>query len=112
MDMSVPAIHTFIEELIHAKFGDRPLEPTAIAEITKELTERLNQYLTLRTIEMISIANPEAVTELSKLIKTNPSPDQVGAFINTHIKEPDVLVGQILADFRNLYLGVEAPKAN
>ena len=107
MDISLPAIDAFIDELVKTKFGDRPLDEAVISEIKQDLTNRLNQYLTLRTIEMISHANPEAVTELAALIKTNPSPEQVHAFISQHVKEPDVLVGQIFIDFRRLYIGEE-----
>ncbi len=112
MDVSLPAINTFIEELITQKFGDRLPDEAAVTDIKRELTDRLNQYLTLRTIEMISTANPEAVHELSDLIKTNPAPEQVNAFITKYVNEPDILVAQIFADFRSLYLGAEPPKSN
>jgi hypothetical protein len=106
MDISLPAIEAFVDTLIAEKFSATPLDEATRADIKRELTDRLNQYLTLRTIEMVSSANPEAVTQLSDLIKTNPTPEQVNAFISNYIKEPDILVSQIFADFRRLYLGV------
>lgn len=112
MDISSAAIDQFISELIAQKFPDQDLDEAMVADIRRELTDRLNQYLTLRTIEMISNADPEAVSKLSELIKTNPSPEQVGEFIKNHIKEPDVLVAQIFGDFRSLYLGITPPQAN
>jgi hypothetical protein len=36
----------------------------------------------------------------------------VNTFIGNFVKEPDVLVSQIFADFRSLYLGIEPPKIN
>jgi hypothetical protein len=87
-----------------------PDEPTR-NDIKRELTDSLNQYLTLRTIEMVSIADPAAVKQLAELIKTNPSPEQVQTFITTYVKEPDILVSQIFADFKHLYIG-EEKKAN
>ncbi len=112
MDVSLPAIDAFVEELMKQKFGDsRPDEATFTA-IKRELTEKLNQYLTLRTIEMISDTNPEAITQLSDLIKTNPTPEQVNTFIGNYVKEPDILVAQIFADFRSLYLGVKPEQSN
>jgi hypothetical protein len=112
MDIALPAIDAFVDELIAKKFSGKTLDDAVLADIKRELTERLNQYLTLRTIEMISTANPEAVKELAELIKTNPKPEEVGTFINTHVSEPDVLVAQIFTDFRQLYLGVEEKKTN
>ena len=112
MDVSLPAINAFIEELISQKFGDHMPDTATLTDIKRELTDRLNQYLTLRTIEMISSANPEAVNELSDLIKTNPSPEQVNTFISKYVKEPDVLVAQFFADFRSLYLGNQPKPTN
>lgn len=112
MDVSLPAINAFIEELITQKFADQPLDDATKADINRELTDRLNQYMTLRTIEIISAANPEAVAKLSELIKTNPSAEQVNAFIGAYVKEPDILVAHIFADFRNLYLGIQPKPAH
>lgn len=106
MDISLPAIEAFVDTLIAEKFSTTPLDDATRADIKRELTDRLNQYLTLRTIEMVSSTNPEAVTQLADLIKTNPSPEQVNTFISSYVKEPDILVSQIFADFRRLYLGV------
>lgn len=106
MDISLPAIEAFVDTLIAEKFSTTPLDDATRADIKRELTDRLNQYLTLRTIEMVSSTNPEAVTQLADLIKTNPAPEQVNAFISNYVKEPDILVSQIFADFRRLYLGV------
>lgn len=103
--MDSPAIARFIDELLRAKFGDHLPPADVLTQIKKELTDKLNQYLTLRTIESISLTHPEAVNELSTLIKTDPSPDKVSEFIATHVSNPDVLVAQFFADFRNLYLG-------
>lgn len=97
----------FIDSLITEKFTGTVLDDAIKADIKRELTERLNQYLTLRTIEIISSSNPEAVTELSELIKTNPAPEAVQAFIGKFITEPDVIVAGIFADFRRLYIGEE-----
>ncbi len=107
MDISLPAIDSFISGLIAEKFAATPLDDATKADIKRELTERLNQYLTLRTIEMVSSANPEAVTKLAELIKTNPAPEDVQTFISSFVKEPDVLVAQIFTDFRRLYIGEE-----
>lgn len=107
MDVSSSAMESFVDELIAKKFAATPLDDATHADIKRELTDRLNQYLTLRTIEMVSAADPTAVGKLSDLIKTNPAPEQVQTFINTYVKEPDVLVAQIFADFRSLYLGAE-----
>lgn len=112
MDVSLPAIEGFIEDLITQKFSNQQLDEAVKSDIKRELTERLNQYLTLRTIEMVSTANPEAVTQLSELIKTNPTPSEVNTFIGNYVKEPDILVAQIFSDFRSLYLGVEPPKTH
>lgn len=107
MDISLPAIEAFIDTLIAEKFATTPLDDATRTDIKRELTDKLNQYLTLRTIEMVSSANPEAVTQLADLIKTNPSPEQVQAFISNYVKEPDILVAQIFADFKRLYIGEE-----
>lgn len=105
MDISVPAIDAFIDGLITEKFASTPLDDATRADIKRELTERLNQYLTLRTIEMVSTTNPDAVTKLAELIKTNPAPEEVQTFISNFVTEPDVLVAQIFGDFRRLYIG-------
>lgn len=112
MDTSVPAIEAFVDELITRKFGDTMPDAEAVTQIKKELTERLNQYMTLRTIEIISMANPQAVQKLSDLVRTNPKPEEVQTFIRQYVTEPDVLVAQIFTDFRNLYLGIEVKKTN
>jgi len=112
MDVSLPAINAFVEDLIAQKFSGQSLDEATKADINRELTDRLNQYMTLRTIEIISAANPEAVTKLSELIKTNPSAQEVNTFITSYVKDPDILVAQIFADFRNLYLGIQPPKSN
>lgn len=107
MDISLPAIDAFVDELINEKFVDSVPDEATREDIKRELTDRLNQYLTLRTIEMVSVADPSAVSQLADLIKTNPSPEQVQAFISTFVKEPDILVSQIFADFKRLYIGEE-----
>lgn len=107
MDVSLPAIDAFVDELIARKFAATPIDEATHADIKRELTDRLNQYLTLRTIEMVSTSDPTAVSQLADLIKTNPSPEQVQSFITNYVKEPDILVAQIFADFRQLYLGTE-----
>lgn len=107
MDVTLPAIDAFVDELIAHKFAATPLDDAILADIKRELTERLNQYLTLRTIEMVSTSDPTAVNQLTELIKTNPSPEQVQKFITNYVKEPDILVARIFADFRQLYIGTE-----
>lgn len=112
MDVSSPAIEAFVNELIQAKFAGQQLDEAVASDIRRELTEKLHQYLTLRTIEMVSESNPDALRQLSELIKTNPQPEEVQKFIAQYVKEPDALVGQIFTDFRTLYLGVEPTKTN
>ncbi len=112
MDITLPAIDAFIDSLIAEKFTATPLDDATRADIKRELTERLNQYLTLRTIEMVSSANPEAVTKLAELIKTNPAPEEIQKFISNFVTQPDILVAQIFADFRNLYIGVSEQKTH
>ncbi len=107
MDVSLPALEAFVDGLINEKFADSPPDEATRADIRRELTDRLNQYLTLRTIEIVSAANPEAVKSLSDLIKTNPNPEEVQKFISQYVKEPDVLVAQIFSDFKRLYIGEE-----
>lgn len=107
MDVSLPAIDAFIDELINEKFSGSALDDASRADIKRELTERLNQYLTLRTIEMVSNTDPTAIKQLSELIKTNPAPTEVQKFISNYVKEPDILVAKIFADFRRLYIGEE-----
>lgn len=106
MDISLPALDAFVDQLITEKFSGQSLDEAVRADIKRELADRLNQYLTLRTIEMVSSSDPTALTQLSDLIKTNPSPEQVQTFIMNYVKEPDLLVAQILNDFRDLYIGV------
>lgn len=112
MDISLPALDAFVDQLITEKFSGQTLDEAIRADIKRELSDRLNQYLTLRTIEMVSNSDPEALTKLSELIKTNPAPEQVQTFIMQYVKEPDVLVAQIFADFRNLYIGVNEKQTN
>lgn len=112
MEISLPALEAFVDDLIREKFANQTLDDAMRAEIKRELTDRLNQYLTLRTIEMVSATDPTALQQLSDLIKTNPSPEDVQKFISNYVKEPDILVSQILNDFRELYLGPMAKKTN
>lgn len=100
-------IDQFVDGLISEKFQDSPVDDQTRAEIKKELTDKLNHYITLRTIDAISTTTPEAIDELHTLIKTDPDPKNVQAFIADRVKEPDVLVAQILADFKSLYIGDE-----
>lgn len=112
MDISLPAIDAFIDGLITEKFSSTPLDDATRSDIKRELTERLNQYLTLRTIEMVSTTNPEAVTKLAELIKTNPAPEEVQKFISNFVTQPDILVAQIFSDFRSLYIGISAQQTH
>ena len=112
MDITLPAIDAFIDSLIAEKFASTTLDDATKADIKRELTERLNQYLALRTIEMVSSTNPEAVTKLAELIKTNPAPEEVHKFISNFVTQPDILVAQIFNDFRNLYIGAVKPQAH
>ena len=107
MDISLPAMDAFIDQLIADKFAGQTLDDAVRTDIKRELSDRLNQYLTLRTIEMVSTANPDAISELSALIKTNPKPEEVQNFISQYVKNPDILVSQIFTDFRRLYIGEE-----
>lgn len=106
------ALEQFIDQLIAEKFNDAPLGDEAKATIKAELADRLNQYITLRTIETISLSNPDAIPQLETLIKSDPQPEQVNDFINNHVEQPDVLVAQILHDFRGLYVGVAEKQNN
>lgn len=99
------AIEKFLDQLIEEKFAQSPLDDATKADIKAELSDKLNQYMTLRTIEAISINHPEAVDELSILIKTDPSTDKVNEFITSRVTDPDALVSQILTDFHELYIG-------
>ena len=111
MDITLPAIDAFIDSLI-AENLPVPRSMMPPKQISSELTERLNQYLALRTIEMVSSTNPEAVTKLAELIKTNPAPEEVQKFISNFVTQPDILVAQIFNDFRNLYIGAVKPQAH
>ena len=99
------AISSFLDQLINEKFSASPLDDATKADIKAELSDKLNQYMTLRTIEAVSINHPEAVEELSILIKTDPSADKVNEFITSRVTDPDALVSQILTDFHELYIG-------
>lgn len=99
------AISTFLDQLINEKFTDSPLDDATKEDIKKELAEKLNQYMTLRTIEAVSINHPEAVNELSLLIKDDPTPEKVNEFITSRVTDPDALVAQIFTDFHELYIG-------
>lgn len=110
MDTTVPTLDAFVDTLIQEKFANQSLDERMRADIKKELTERLNQYVTLRTIEAVSQANPEAISKLQEIIKTDPKPETVRDFIQSHISQPDLLIGQIFADFHRLYVGSEEQK--
>ncbi len=99
------AISTFLDQLINEKFSESSLDDATKADIKMELAEKLNQYMTLRTIEAVSINHPEAVEELSLLIKNDPTPEKVNEFITSRVTDPDALVSQILTDFHELYIG-------
>lgn len=100
------AIAMFLDQLIEEKFADSPLDEETKADIKSELAEKLNQYLTLRTIEAVSQKHPEAIEELTMLIKTEPTSEKVNEFITARVTDPDGLVAQILTDFRELYIGL------
>lgn len=99
------AIESFLDQLIAEKFADAELDDATKADIKAELADKLNQYMTLRTIEAVSLHNPESVSELSILIKTDPTPEKVNEFITSRVTDPDALVAQILTDFHELYIG-------
>ncbi|HLD24350.1 MAG TPA: hypothetical protein VJB96_00315 [Patescibacteria group bacterium] len=112
MDISLPALENFVDQLIAEKFSGQTLDDAVRADIKRELTDKLNQYLTLRTIEIVSETNPDAIKQLSEIIKTNPAPEEVQKFIGGYVKDPDLLVAQIFADFRTLYIGPEEKRKN
>ncbi len=95
----------FLDQLINEKFSESSLDDATKSDIKSELADKLNQYMTLRTIEAVSINHPEAVEELSLLIKTDPTPEKVNEFITSRVTDPDALVSQILTDFHELYIG-------
>ena len=99
------AISTFLDQLINEKFSESPLDDATKADIKAELSDKLNQYMTLRTIEAVSLKHPEAISELSILIKTDPTPEKVNEFITSRITDSEALVAQILTDFHELYIG-------
>lgn len=105
MNAPLMSLEKFIDQLIAEKFGEAMPGGEALTQIKAELSDRLNQYITLRTIEAISQNNPEVIPELEALIKTNPTTEAVNAFISSRVEQPDVLVAQILTDFRSLYVG-------
>ena len=100
------AIALFLDQLIEEKFTDSPLDEATKEDIKIELADKLNQYLTLRTIEAVSQKHPEAIEELTTLIKTDPTAEKVNEFIVARVTDPDALVAQILTDFRELYIGL------
>jgi len=95
----------YIDELLKEKFGlDVPAEE--LAEMKQELLEKLNTWITTKTMSVLANISPETLEEYQTLAQNDgTTPDQLQAYVAGKIPDTTTFLTQALMDFRITYLG-------
>lgn len=94
-------IKQYLEQLlVDAGQGDLPKEVRE--QLLLDLNQRLEQRLILAAVEGM----PEAKqAEFQALAEKKPTAEQVQAFINEHVANPEAVFKKAFEEFRAIYLG-------
>jgi predicted Zn-dependent protease len=92
----------FAETLIKAK-QYKTLTQEIHDALKKDILSRVHDFLLAKTIAKL---NDEQAKSLSDLLDTNPSDEIIQDFIAKSIPEAPDFVGNILFEFRQIYLGL------
>lgn len=95
----------FLSGLINEKYKGATLENYQQADIGKDLTDRLNKFITLNVLTELATKDPSLLAKFQTLAKGDTAPEVIQAFVETEIPDGTVFLAKVLTDFRALYLG-------
>jgi len=99
---------TFIDDVLKDKYGsDVPADEHE--EMKKELTDKLNQWITLKVMTELAKTSPETLQDFQTMVREkNPTQAEVQEYVAGKIPESSAFLTRILLEFRNTYLGASS----
>lgn len=95
----------FLTSLITEKYKGATLEDYQQADIRKDLTDRLNKFITLNVLTELATRDQSLLVKFQSLAKDDTKPDAIKEFVEHEIPDGAAFLAKILNDFRALYLG-------
>lgn len=105
---TLPSLGDFVDEVIAQKHKEDHLTPDMHRDIKTSLLERLNKMITLNTMAVLA---PDELVEFEKLVNSKASKEKIQEYVAAHVKNMPQFLAEILAEFRDLYLGSPAASA-
>ncbi len=99
------AINDFLTTLVKQKHSGIALEAYQIADMVRDLTDRLTKFITLNILTELATKNQALLAKFQSLTKGNTTPETVRAFVEREIPDGAAFLAKTLTDFRAMYLG-------
>ncbi len=95
----------FITALINDKYNGVTLADYQETDIQKDLTSRLNKFITLYVLTEIATKDQSLLAKFQSIAKDDTQPEVVRSFVENEIPDGSAFLAKTLTDFRALYLG-------
>lgn len=95
----------FLTALINEKYKGAMLEDYQKTDIRKDLTDRLNKFITLNVITELASRDRSLLIKFQSITNDDTQPDAIKAFVEKEIPDGAAFLAKVLTDFRSLYLG-------
>lgn len=98
----------FLSALINEKYKGATLEDYQQADIRKDLTDRLNKFVSLNVLTELAARDQSLLVKFQSIVNDDTQPDVIRAFVEKEIPDGATFLAKVLTDFRSLYLGEHA----
>lgn len=95
----------YISALISEKYKSATLEDYQQADIRKDLTDRLNKFITLNVLTELATKDQSLLAKFQSIAKGDTQPEVIQDFVQKEIPDGNAFFAKALTDFRTLYLG-------
>lgn len=95
----------FLTALINEKYKGAALEDYQQADIRKDLSDRLNKFITLNVLTELASRDRSLLSKFQSIASDDTQPDAIRAFVEHEIPDGAAFLAKVLADFRSLYFG-------
>ncbi len=95
----------FLTALINEKYKGATLEDYQKADIRKDLTGRLNKFISLNVLTELATRDQSLLVKFQSLANDDTKPEAIKAFVENEIPDGAAFLTKVLTDFRALYLG-------
>jgi len=102
MDKQEELLNEYAEALLLERGVSDDLPDEVLGQMRKDILERLNNFFIARVLETLPA---DKIDELDKMIQEKES-DEVWKYIHSNLEDFDKFSMEVLADFRNKYLGL------